>query len=123
MLIKSSRGVRIRCLLFLFGNSFADEHAKTALHHHPSWSQNEIEHAKDLLSMFEEFIEHVARTLAAFVVHPKHTKCFEVDGIRNKKPPRKKRARLIGPSHTWYWAGGSKLWRCMSCLKSGGQFE
>ena len=68
--------------------------------------------------MFEEFIKHVARTLAAFVVHPKHIKCFEVDGIRNKKPPRKKRARLIGPSHSWYWVGGSRLWRCMSCLKS-----
>ena len=38
----------------LLGNSFADEHAKTALSHHPSWSQNEIEQAEDLLSMFEE---------------------------------------------------------------------
>ena len=77
-----------------------------------------MEPAEDLLSMFEEFIKRVARTLAAFIVHPKHIKCFEVDGIRNKKSPRTTRARLIGLSHTWYWVGGSKLWRCMSCLKS-----
>ena len=87
MLIKNPPGCEDPLFAEVLGNSFADEHAKTALKHHPSWSQNEIEQAEDLLSMFEEFIKHVARTLAAFGAHPKHLKCFEVNGTRKKKSP------------------------------------
>lgn len=102
----------------ILGNDKADEHAKLALLHHPAWSQNELEQAEDMLGMFETFVKHVAQSLAKFVSHPDNCKSFVIDGVRNKKPPRKKCARMIGPSHTWYWVGGSRVWRCMSCLKS-----